>query len=85
MFEIAGANWVGVEFNTTEINNPCQPRRIINHYFFRCSAGWKRQRYSSQPGRTLLGRALLVKRWLPGTVYKSLQNDWSILNSGKSA
>jgi len=85
MFEIAGPNWVGVEFNTTEINSPCQPRRIINDYFFRSSAGWKRQGYSSQPGRTLFGRALLVKRWLLGTVYKSLQNDWSILNSGKSA
>lgn len=85
MFQIAGANGMGVEFDTTEVDDPCQARRIINHYFFRSSAGWKRQRYSSQPGRTLLGRTFLVKGWLLATVYKSLQNDWPILNSGQSA
>ena len=33
--------------------------------------------------RTLLGRPLLVKRWRLGAVYKALQNNWPILNSGK--
>jgi hypothetical protein len=85
MFQVAGANGMGVEFDTAEVDDPCQACCIINHYLFRPSAGWKRQGYSSQPWRTLLGRALLVKCWLLGAVYKSLQNDWSILNSGKSA
>src|SRR6202020_388036 len=85
MFQIASANRMRVEFNAAEVNDPCQARRIINHYFFRGSAQGKRQGDGSQPRRTLLRRTFLVKSRLLRSIYKSLQNDRTIPNSGQSA
>ena len=84
MIEIAGAHRVRMQLDAAQIDDPRQPRRIIDHNFFRRAAGRKGQRHRSQPVRALGRRALLIKRLAFGAIDKALENDGTIPNPGSA-
>jgi hypothetical protein len=74
-----------MQLDASEVDDPCEPRRVIDYDFFSLTARRERQRNGSQPLGTLFGRALLIKRFGFGAVDKALENKRTIPNSGKSA
>ena len=81
--QIEGAYGVRMELDTAQVNDPCEPRRIMHDYLFRSTARRERERHSPQPRRTVGGRTLLIKRLALGAVNKALENDGTVLYSGQ--
>src|SRR4029077_17802007 len=76
---------MGMQFNTTQIDDPGEPGRIIDHDFLGGPARRERQRDGSQPGRPLGWRAFLIKGFCLGAVDETLENNWTISDSGERA
>src|SRR5438067_507250 len=85
MIQIGETNGMRMQFDTTEIDYPGKPRRIIDNDFFSGAAGRERKGNSAQPGGALLRRALLVKRWSFSPVHESFEDNWTIANSSQRA
>jgi hypothetical protein len=85
VLKICGADWVRVEFDTTQIYDPRKPGCVVDHDFFCRSSRRKRQDNGSQPRWPLRGRALLVKRTLLGTVHETLQNNRTVPDSSEGS
>ena len=73
-----------MQFNAAQVDNPCQPRRIVHNNFFRGSARRKRKSHGTQPIRALPGRTLLIERLPFRAMNEPLEDDWTILNSIES-
>ena len=74
-----------MELDAAQIDDPGQPRCIIDDQLFRRTAGGKGKRGSSQPSWAVGWRALLIKCFTFGAVDKPFENDRPIHNSGESA
>ena len=85
MIEIAGAHRMRMQLDAAQVDDPGEPRRVIDDDLFRGAARRERQRYGSQPRRPLGGRALLIKRLAFGAVDETLENDRTIPDSGERA
>ena len=74
-----------VQLDAAQVDDPGEPRRIVDDDLFGGAARGKRERHRSQPGGPLGGRALLIERLPFGAVNESLENDRPIANSGERA
>ena len=81
MIEVRRANWMRMQLNAAEVDDPREPGGIIHHDFFGRPSRRKGKDHRSKPGRPLLRRALLIERLSLGTIHKTLQNDRAVLNS----
>ena len=57
-----------VQFDAAKVHDPGKSGCVIDHDFFGSSAGRERQSDRTQPGWSLLWRALLIKRLRLGAV-----------------
>jgi len=73
-----------MQLDATQVDDPGESRRIVNHDFFRSASRRECQCDRSQPRRALAGRALLIKRLTFGAVNEPLENERTIANPGKS-
>src|SRR5262245_16469699 len=85
MREVINTYGVRMQFDATQIYDPCESRSLIDHDFFRSASRRKRKRHCSHPLRVLRRRALLIKRLTFGAVDETLENQWAILNSADCA
>ena len=74
-----------MQLDASQIDDPCQPRGIIDDDFFRSAARRERERDRSQPRGALRWRALLIKRLAFGAVDESLEDERTIADSGERA
>src|SRR5580692_6770704 len=68
MIEVTGVHRMRVQFDAAKVYDPGKSGRVIDHDFFGSSAGRERQSNRTQPGRSFLWRALLIKRLRLGPV-----------------
>ena len=80
-----GAYRVRMQLDAAQVDDPREPRRIIDHDLFGSASRRERQRYCSQPREALRGRALLIERLTFGAVNEALENHRTIPDSGQSA
>ena len=85
VIEIARAHGVRMQLDAAQIDDPGEPRRIVDDHLFGGAARRERQRHRSQPRRPLGGRALLIKGLALGAVHEALEHDGTISDSGQSA
>ena len=85
MLQIRGTDGMGMEFDASEIDDPCKTRRIVDDNFFGRAPGGKGKRHGSQPFWPLCRGALLIEGLLLGTVHEALQDERAIPNSCQSA
>ena len=74
-----------MQLDAAEVDDPREPRRVVDDDFFRCAARRKRQRDGAQPRGPLGGRALLIERLAFGAVDEALEHDRTIADAGESA
>src|SRR5206468_9272596 len=71
--------------NATEVHDPRESRRIIDYDFFGLAPRREEERNGSQPLGTIGWRPFLVKRLAFRSVYETLEDDWTVLNSRERA
>jgi len=74
-----------MEFDTTEIHDPREPRVVIDNNLFRYSTGRKRECDCAQPFGPVRRRALLIKGLTLGAINEPLQHNRPIADSIQSA
>ena len=85
VIEISGANGVRVQFDATQVHDPGEPRRIVDDDLFGRASRRERQRHGPQPGRTFVGRPLLVEGLALGPVHEALEDDRTVAHPGEGA
>ena len=85
MIEIARAHRVRMQLDAAQVDDPREPRRVVDDDLFRGAARGKRERHRSQPGGPFRGRALLIERLAFGAVYEALEHDRPVADAGESA
>lgn len=83
VIEIGRADWMRVEFDAAEIDDPGQTRRVIDDELFSGAARRKRQCDGAKPVRTFCGGALLVEGFRFGSVHKTLEDERPITDGGE--
>ena len=73
--EVAGAHRVRMQLDAAEVDDPGEPRRVVDHDLLGRAPGRKRERHRAQPVGPLLRRALLVERLALGAVDEALEHD----------
>ena len=81
MVEVAGAHRVRVQLDAAEVDDPGQARGVVDDDLLGGAARGKRQRHRAQPGRPLVGRALLVERLALGAVDEALEHDGPVADA----
>src|SRR5437879_13759202 len=81
MIKAGGTHGMRMQFDTTEIDNPCKPGCVIHDDFFCGAAGWEGKRHGAQPRGALLRRTLLVKGRSLSAVHETLENDGTVPDS----
>src|SRR5215471_14606718 len=85
MVEVGREDRVRVKFYAAEIDDPSEPRSIVDDDFFRGAAGGKGEDYSPQPSRRIGRGALLVEDFTLGAVDESFQDDGAAGDSAKGS
>jgi hypothetical protein len=85
MVQIGGADRMRMQLDTPEVDDPCQPRGIVNHYLFGGAAGRKGEDHGPQPGWAIGGGALLVESFGLRAVDEAFEHDRAIANSVQRA
>src|SRR5262249_49761167 len=83
--EILRAHGVRMQLDAAEVDDPGEPRRIVDHDLFRGTTGRKRQRHRPQPRRSLAGSALLVEGPAIGAVEDPLEQDRAMAKAAERA
>ena len=73
--QVRGPHGVRMQLDAAEVDDPGQPRRIVNHDLLRRTARGKRECHRAQPRGPVLRRTLLVERLLVRTIHEALQDD----------
>jgi hypothetical protein len=81
MVEIGRAHGMGMQFNASQVHNPSETRRPIDHKFLCSPTGRKRECHGAEPRRSINGRSLLIERLALGSIDEAFQYDGAILNS----
>ena len=64
---------MGVKFEQPKLTIHVNPA-TIDHDLFRLPAGWKSERHCAQPGRFIVGRALLIERLPFGAIHETFED-----------
>src|ERR1700720_1588617 len=83
MIEINGSHRMRMQLDTTKIDDPRKPGGVIDHDFFRSAPRWERERYRSQPRRSLRWCALLMEGFPVGAVDVALEDNRTGADSGE--
>ena len=83
--QVGGAHRMRMQLDAAEVDNPRQPRRVVDHDLLGRAPRRKRQRHRAQPRRPLVGRALLVERLALGAVDEALEHDRPIADAAERA
>ena len=74
-----------VQLDAAEIDDPREPRRVVDDDLFRGAAGRESQRDRSQPRGALRRRALLIEGLTFGAVDEALEHHGTVADSGQRA
>ena len=74
-----------MQLDAAEVDDPREPRGVVDDDLLRRAARGKRQRDRAQPVGPLVRRALLVERLALGAVDESLEHDRPIADAGDRA
>src|SRR5713226_7616837 len=83
MVEVAGADGVGIEIDTSEVDDPGELRGVMHDDLFRAPSGWKRQLHGLDPLRTRGGGTFLKEGLTLGAVDEPLEGHRAAPNTAE--
>ena len=83
VIHVDGAHRVRMKLDASEVHDPCEPCRVVDHDLLRRAAGGEGERRRPQPGGALLGGALLVEDLPFRAVDEALEHDGTVPNAAE--
>ena len=85
VIEIGAAHGVRMQFDTAEVHDPGQRRRVVDHQLLCRAPRGERQHRRNQPFGPLFWGALLIEGWRVGAVDEALEHDRPLANAEQRA